>query len=205
MKVSCQGSSVADIIDCDSFGEPLLSSEAESAFAALYGRYEPQIYAYCRRRFAADVVEDVLADVFLTAWRKIDSAPSGEEGLRWLYRIAYLTASNHRRGFTRRSKLVAKLESTGVTFEPPVVDQVVVRDEVSGALASLDSLRPGDREIIRLSVWEHLSNEEISEVLSISPEAATQRLHRARKRLARDYESKNRNRLSPAALEGGEW
>jgi len=185
--------------------EPSVSSQAESTFAALYGRYEPQIYAYCRRRFAAEVAEDVLADVFLTAWQKIDSAPSGEDSLRWLYRIAYLTASNHRRGFTRRSRLVAKLESTGVKFEPAVVDQVVVRDEIRNALTLLDGLRPAEREIIRLSVWEHLSIKEISGVLSISPEAATQRLHRARKHLARDYERKNRKRLSPAALEGGEW
>ncbi len=176
-----------------------MSSQAESTFAALYGAYEPQIYAYCRRRFAAEVAEDVLADVFLTAWRKIDSAPSGEDSLRWLYRIAFLTASNHRRGFIKRSKLVAKLESTGVTFEPPVVDLVVVRDEIRTALALLDGLRRSDKEIIRLSVWEHLSIEEVSEVLSISPQAATQRLHRARKRLARDYERKNRTHLSPAA------
>lgn len=101
--------------------------------------------------------------------------------------------------------MATKLEQTGVKFEPAVVDQVVVRDEIRGALALLDALRPADREIIRLSVWEHLSNDEISEVLSISPEAATQRLHRARKRLARDYERKNRKHLSPAALEGGEW
>ena len=182
-----------------------MSSQAETRFAALYQAYEPQIYAYCRRRFAADVAEDVLADVFLTAWKKIDSAPSGEAALRWLYRIAYLTASNHRRGFTRRSKLMAKLEMIGVKFEPAVVDQVVVRDEVRNALALLGDLRPGDREIIQLSVWERLSIQEISDVLSISSEAATQRLHRARKRLARDYARKHKTHLSPVALKGGEW
>ena len=81
----------------------------------------------------------------------------------------------------------------------------MVRDEIRNALALLDGLRPAEREIIRLSVWERLSIKEISEVLSISPEAATQRLHHARKHLARDYERKNRKRLSPAALKGGEW
>ena len=34
-----------------------------------------------------------MADVFLTAWNKIESAPAGEDALRWLYRIAFLTAS----------------------------------------------------------------------------------------------------------------
>lgn len=175
------------------------------AFTALYGEYEPMIYAYCRRRFAADVAEDVLADVFLTAWRKIDTAPSGQDALRWLYRIAYLTASNHRRGFTRRGRLTRKLEERGVEFQPPVAEQVVVRDEVREALTLLDRLRTSDKEIIRLSVWEDLSIDEISEVLSISPDAAAQRLHRAKKRLVRDYERKTRNRLTPVAQQGGEW
>ncbi|MGB7859228.1 MAG: sigma factor [Acidimicrobiia bacterium] len=61
-----------------------MSSQARGTFAALYAAYEPQVYAYCRRRFAAEVAEDVLADVFLTAWQKIESAPSGEDALRWL-------------------------------------------------------------------------------------------------------------------------
>lgn len=174
---------------------------SESRFVSLYEGYEPRLYAYCRRRFSADAVDDVLADVMLTIWRKIEDAPDDVDVLPWLYRIAYLVCSNHRRGFTRRKRLATRLESLGLESRPTVVDQIVVRDEVRRALAVLESLPDGQREIIKLSVWEHLSATDIGSVLEITPEAAAQRLYRARKRLTKEVQRRinNGNISSPAA------
>ena len=52
-------------------------------------------------------------------------------------------------------------------------------------LAALGSMRAGDQEVLRLAIWEDLAASEIAVVLGVSVSAAEQRLHRAKKRLAR--------------------
>lgn len=182
----------------------MTQSEA-ATFAHLYESYYRHVYAYCRRRVDADSVDDLVADVYLTVWRRISDAPSGEAALRWLYRIAYHSAGNHWRGASRRRRLDEKLESIGIQPGPLVPDQVVVREEVRDVLAAAQRLRERDVEVLRLSLWEHLSSEEIGAVLDISPNAVKQRLHRARKNLVREYERTTRRTVSPAAQKGGEW
>ena len=54
-------------------------------FERLYDRHHAHVTAYCRRRVSADRVEDLVAETFLVAWRRIDDVPDGEAGLPWLY------------------------------------------------------------------------------------------------------------------------
>ena len=48
---------------------------------------------------------------------------------------------------------------------------------------ALDSLREADRELLRLSSWDGLSNAEIAAVMGMKQNAVDQRLFRARSRL----------------------
>ena len=50
---------------------------------------------------------------------------------------------------------------------------------------ALESLSEGDREVLRLWAWEQLEPREMAPVLELTVNAATLRLSRARKRLAR--------------------
>jgi len=84
----------------------------------------------------------------------------------------------------------------------------VVREEVRAVVGLLDDLRPADAEILRLAAWEELDTAEIATVLDISPDAAKQRLSRARKRLSDMYEDTYEKKHvipNPAAQEGGVW
>lgn len=183
-----------------------MTRAGEARFLSLYETYRNHVAAYCRRRAALDQVDDLIAEVFLTVWKKIDDAPEGEEALAWIYRIAYLVLTNHWRGSGRKKRLHDKLQSMGIEATGSLQEQVVVRDELRGVVEAAQRLRPGDQEILRLSLWEHLSHDEIGEVLGIQPNAAKQRLHRARKALVREYEQMSKSsQFSPAAQEGGEW
>ena len=71
-------------------------------------------------------------------------------------------------------------------------------------------LNEGDAEILRLVAWEHLSRDAIAEVLGINPNAVSQRIHRARANLTKEYVRLERrrdhtpvSRNSPAARKGG--
>ena len=179
-------------------------TQGEAAtFAHLYQTFYRNVYAFCGRRVDADSVDDLVADVFLTVWRRIADAPSGDGVLGWLYRISYLVASNHWRGTSRRKRLDEKLESIGIQPAPLVQDQVVVREQVLEVIAAAQRLRERDVEILRLSLWEHLSADEIGAVLDINSNTAKQRLHRARNNLVREYERTNKNTATPAAQKGG--
>lgn len=171
----------------------------------MYENYYRNVYAYCRRRAPQDAVEDLVAEVFLIAWRKIADAPDGDDAIWWLYRIAYLVLTNHWRRSGRQQRLREKLGSIGVEPTPSVPDQLVVREEVREVLEAARRLRRQDLELLRLSLWEDLTIEDIATVLGINENTAKQRLHRARKRLVLEHRRMTRSpTVSPAALKGGE-
>jgi RNA polymerase sigma-70 factor (ECF subfamily) len=64
-------------------------------------------------------------------------------------------------------------------------EQVVRRAADEEVLAAVRRLKPMDREVLMLSAWEDLVPREISDVLGISVAASEQRLHRAKRRLAK--------------------
>jgi len=171
----------------------------------MYENHYRTVYRYCRRRAPQDVVEDLVAEVFLTAWRKIAHAPDGDDAVWWLYRIAYLVLTNHWRRSGRQQRLLEKLGSIGVEPTPSVPDQLVVREEVREVLEAARRLRRQDLELLRLSLWDDVSIRDMATILGINESTAKQRLHRARKRLVREHRRMTSNpAVAPAALKGGE-
>lgn len=178
----------------------------DARFAELYSNHSRRIFAYCRRRASTERAEDAVADVFLTAWRRIDDVPEGQEALLWLYGVAYRVLSHQRRSHSRHQKLEEKLEASGMTISDSVDFIVVLRDEAKRALQAVDRLRPKDAEMLRLAIWEELSHADIARVLGITTSAVAQRLHRAKKSLTREFQRLDkRTNTSPAAQEGGTW
>lgn len=140
--------------------------------------FEP-LQRYLRRRAAPQDAEDLLSEVLLTVWRRIEDAPV-EGALPWCYGIARRALANHRRGDRRRLRLVTRVGSEPVAHHPDSADLQPDPD----LQAALDSLAPADREVLRLWAWEQLEPREIAVVLGVSPNAATLRLSRAKKKLA---------------------
>lgn len=185
-----------------------MAARHETRFADLYESHRSAVWQYCRRRVGVDRADDVMSDVFLTVWRRIDEAPTVDDALPWLYRISYLTVSNHWRSAGRKKRLESKVSTVPVAPPEALVDQVVVREEVREVVDLLDKLKPSDSEVLMLAAWEHLDTAQIASVLNISSDAAKQRLSRARKRLTALHNketNKKHHESSPAARKGGEW
>ncbi|MBO3747809.1 RNA polymerase sigma factor [Streptosporangiaceae bacterium NEAU-GS5] len=168
-------------------GHPLehRDERPDERFARLYETHYPLLLAYVwRRTDSPDDAADALAETFVTAWRKIDDVPPGEQARLWLYGVARRVLANHRRGAARRTELAARLraELTVWSEEEPADDEF---DAVREAFARL---RPGDRELLSLIGWENLGTDEISVVFGCSRAQVRLRLHRARKRLARELD-----------------
>lgn len=139
-------------------------------FEEIYEAYRGAVESYVRRRAPEDVVEDVVADVFVVCLRRIGDVPSSP--LPWLYAVARKTLANERR---RRAR-VAPAESAVHRDPEPVGD--------SALAAAFAELGERDREILRLVAWEGLSLRGAGEVLGCSAVSARVRYHRAKARLA---------------------
>lgn len=152
-------------------------------FELLYAQHYGVILAYAIRRTSTrHDAQDVVAEVFTTAWRQIDRL-SGEDGDRlWLYGIARRVVARHYRGRRRRSRLRARL--TLERSPTQTVDQEQPKIEM--LRLAIERLSPLDREALKLVMWDQLSHEEAAQILGCTANALGVRLHRARNRLKQE-------------------
>jgi RNA polymerase sigma factor (sigma-70 family) len=140
-------------------------------------------YAF-RRTDSREDAEDAVAETFLTAWRRLDRLPEGAGARPWLYGITRRVLANQRRGDVRRARLTGRLRVPD-RVTPPAAN---ADGEVAAVGAAFARLSEDDREVLALLAWEELDAGEMATVLGCSRNAARIRLHRARRRLARELE-----------------
>ena len=163
----------------------MTESESRRRFDALFAAYGPDIVAYCRWRAGSESdAQDAAAEVFLTAWRRLDAVPEGEAARVWLYATARRVVANQRRSRRRRTALQERLMSeaaAGSSAESLDHEAALVRE-------ALRRLGARDREVLLLAKWEGLSPAEIGAVLGCLAVTARGRLHRARRRFRTVFE-----------------
>lgn len=164
-----------------------LTTDAEG-FRRLYGEHHPAVLAYCARRVGRNDAPDVAAEVFAVAWRRVDDLPDAAAVLPWLYGVAYRVVSHHWRGQSRRRRLDATLAAAPQPHSLGPDVQIVRREEHELVLKAAARLRPRDQEVLRLTVWEELSHEQVASVLDLRVPAVRQRFHRAKKALLKEFE-----------------
>ncbi|MES9536155.1 sigma-70 family RNA polymerase sigma factor [Actinomadura sp. NPDC000600] len=152
-------------------------------FEDIYAANRARILGYALRRTSdPQDAADVLAETFLTAWRRLDDVPPGDQARLWLYGVARRVLANHHRGERRRSALAADL---GARLRDGLGVQDASGDDLTRVGAAFRSLSEADRELLSLIGWEGLGHAEAATVLGCSRNALRIRLHRARRRFAR--------------------
>src|SRR5262245_52508038 len=76
----------------------------------LVGEHGAAVRAYAARRCTADAVDDVVAETFAIAWRRIHDVPADVE-LPWLLGVARRVLANAYRADDRRGRLAERLEA----------------------------------------------------------------------------------------------
>ncbi len=179
--------------------------EGSEAFRRLYEAYYPDVLAYCVRRVGRDDAPDLCAEVFAVAWRRFDMVPKGDGSLPWLYGVSYRVVSHHWRSHRRRRRLRTKLAAIPVPVVENPEAQLVQRQEYDLVLRAVSRLRPLDQEVLRLSVWEELSHDQVAASLDSTVPAVRQRFHRAKRALLKEFERVGGSvPPQPVAREGGE-
>ncbi len=125
--------------------------DRRAAFERLFDTHYWAVRAYVLRRAPSSSVEDVVADTFLVAWRRLDSL--GEDPLPWLLGVARRVLANQHRAQRRHGALTARL---GTLLPGPAPDwdpPAAMSDELAAAMVRLS---PHEREALLLVAWEGL-------------------------------------------------
>jgi RNA polymerase sigma-70 factor, ECF subfamily len=163
-------------------GDPISEQLARERLESLWNAHYADVLAFGLRRLAdREAADDVAAETFLVAWRRLDAIPP--EAVRpWLLGVANKVIANSRRGRRRTDALIAKLERTHVTAANELPEQT------GTAVAAFNRLKSRDREVLALVVWEDLAPWEAATVLGIPTSKFSVRLHRAKRRLRKELE-----------------
>lgn len=150
----------------------------QEQFTRTYRELLPAISRYLSRRVPEREVEDLAAQTFEIAWGKRTEVTAGEE-LPWLYRIASFQVANYRR---KHQSAVRYLVLSLVPESAPSAESLAIFDiDLAAAWRTLTS---AEQSLLALVVFEGLSVQDAATAREISANAASIRLHRARKKLA---------------------
>ncbi|HET6952314.1 MAG TPA: sigma-70 family RNA polymerase sigma factor [Acidimicrobiales bacterium] len=151
--------------------------DAATRFRALFEAHYPAVrrYAHHRAVVGADA-DDLVAETFTVAWRRLDDVPV-DDPLPWLLAVAANVRRNQARSVRRYHAVLDRLPGPDPAPPPPEPGDAAL----AGALAALT---PDDREILRLVAWDGLTPAQAARVLGCPDGTARARLHRARRRLA---------------------
>lgn len=150
------------------------------AFAALYQEQSPRIFALARRMAGSpEDGEDLLQEIFLQAYRKLDSF-KGEAAIgTWLYRLALNHCLDHVRG--KRAKMDRVTDTFDAAMEPAARhDTPIARFDLERAV---ERLPEGCREAFVLHDVEGFNHKEVGRMLGIAEGTSKSQVFKARMKL----------------------
>ncbi|MCI0485158.1 MAG: sigma-70 family RNA polymerase sigma factor [Blastocatellia bacterium] len=146
----------------------------QEAFAKLYDLYAPMVHGILLARVPWSEVDDLVQDVFLMAFRKLDTLREDAAFGGWLAMIA----RNRAMDFHRRTQKTEPLPED-VALE----NQSEAEVEAARALAAIRELPEAYRETLILRLVEGMTGPEISERTRLTPASVRVNLHRGMKLL----------------------
>lgn len=161
----------------------------ERRFRVLYADHYDQVLRFVARRSSPASAEDVVAEAFLVAWRRLDDVPSRVgEALPWLYAVARNCLLNSTRAAGRQGALavrIAEVSPADSHLAHLDTDHIARRVDLA---AAWHHLTDAEQEVLALALWEDLPSPAAARVLGTTAAAYRLRLSRARHALRRHLE-----------------
>jgi RNA polymerase sigma-70 factor (ECF subfamily) len=159
----------------------------DEAFSRLVETYQAPIYNLCYRMLGeSTAAEDAAQETFWRAYQNLKKYDPGRPFITWLLSIAAHFCIDQQR--KRRLPVFELDEFPDLDLEDhsiPNPEKEFGHNQENDALHQLiNQLTPQDRATVILKYWYDCSEEEISQMLSLTVSAVKSRLHRSRKQLA---------------------
>jgi RNA polymerase sigma-70 factor (ECF subfamily) len=147
------------------------------AYEALVRRYQHMVHALAYRMTgSAANAEDLAQEVFIQAYRRLDSFHGDAKFSSWLYRIGVNTCLNWRKREQRREQL--HHEWAQQDTQSDTGEEISVKVQ-----AALLKLPPKQRAAVILTTYDEMSHAEAARVLGCSETTVSWRVFAARKLL----------------------
>lgn len=154
------------------------------AFNLLVRQYQQRLYSFIRRMVTDhDEAKDVLQEVFVKAWKKMDGFRGDAQLYSWLYRIAHNECLNHlrrqKRGlFVSEDSVIERLTTTLDSSEHFSGD--TIQQKLQRAVMRLPDKQ---RAVFTMKYFQELKYETISEITGTSVGALKSSYHIAVKKI----------------------
>ncbi|SEG89672.1 RNA polymerase sigma-70 factor, ECF subfamily [Thermomonospora echinospora] len=155
-------------------------------FDEVFDAHFDEIHRYVAARLGPDAAEDVVAETFLTAFRKRHAYDADRAAVRtWLFGIATKLVGKHRRAEVRALRALGRRgpDRPAAGPEERVLEEVSARRLRPELAAAIAGLNRGERDVLLLMALAGLGHDEIAAVLGVSYGTVGSRLSRARKKL----------------------
>jgi RNA polymerase sigma factor (sigma-70 family) len=148
------------------------------AFGELFWRHNGAVHAYLARRAGRDTADDLVAEVWLRAFRdRANFAPRYTDARPWLYGIARNVLNAHWRQMSKAPPLLPVAVSDPW---PEFEEHIDVNERRADLMDALEALTDDEREALLLVAWERMSAASIALMLDVPASTVRNRLHRAR-------------------------
>ena len=158
-----------------------LAAGRQEAIGPLYARYAPRIFAMAAQVLDRPTAEEVVQDVFVSAWRNAGTFDPARGPLRpWLLQIAHFRIANELRRRSRRPRptaappedLLSSLSDPGP--DPSQEAWESYRRAVLGS--ALEQLPEPQRQALGLAFFSDLSHEQVASILDLPLGTAKSRI-----------------------------
>lgn len=159
----------------------------EEAFTMLVNTYQTPVYNLCYRMLGeSTAAEDAAQETFWRAYQNIKRYDPQRSFMTWLLSIAAHYCIDQQR---KRKLGLFELDEypdfdLADSHVPNPESALILNDEDQALHQLINQLNPPDRAAVILKYWYGCSEEEISQMLSLTVSAVKSRLHRARRQLA---------------------
>jgi RNA polymerase sigma-70 factor (ECF subfamily) len=143
-----------------------------SAFDALHGLFSRLVHGILLAHVPTEDAGDLAQDVFLLAWRRLDSLERDAAFGGWISRIARTRAADYHRG-----------RKTPLALPEPLWQSAPVSAEAREILEAVAELPEAYRETLLLRLVEDMTGPEIAERTGLSPGSVRVNLSRGMKLL----------------------
>jgi len=144
----------------------------EEAFGELYRMFAPLVHGVVLARVPRDEVDDIVQEVFISAYKNLDSLRDKNSVGAWLVMIARNRAVEFFRQTKRTEELTEDLSKN---------DRAGTK--AGEILAAIRSFPEAYRETLVLRLVEGMTGQEIAERTGLTPESVRVNLHRGMKLL----------------------
>ena len=169
----------------------LIREKDSNRYSEIIERYQGKLFAYLFRLIGnREEAEDLLQDVFIKAYKNINSYDTSRKFSSWIYRIAHNEAVNFiKRRYLKKFISWEDISSTKDKMEAKSMDDGpdeiwLKKESTEGVGEAIQKLPLKYRQVLLLRYFSDKSYEEISEILGKPLNTVGTLINRAKKKLA---------------------